>query len=69
MVHILQTDLEYLSHLLSDFSNGLKHCCGNLTSFKDRLWVSKHDHPWVRVFVGISLVPYHILNHDTSLKS
>ena len=25
--------------------------------FKVRLWVSKHSHPWVCVFVDISLVP------------
>ena len=24
---------------------------------KVRLWVSRHDHPWVRTFVDISLVP------------
>ena len=30
---------------------------GYLKAVKVRLWVSKHDHPWVRVLVDISLVP------------
>ena len=27
------------------------------SALKVRLWVSRHDHPWVRVFDDISLVP------------
>ena len=31
--------------------------CPIVPNLKVRLWVSKHDHPWMRVFVDISLVP------------
>ena len=29
----------------------------NSLGIKVRLWVSKHGHPWVRVFVDITLDP------------
>ena len=40
-----------------------------LASFKDTLWVLRHDEPLVHVSVDISLITEHILDHDILLKS
>ena len=37
--------------------------------FKDTLWVLRRDEPLVNVFVDISLITKHILDHDISLES
>ena len=36
---------------------------------KDTQWVLRHDEPLVHVFVDISLITKHILDHDVSLES